>query len=161
MPLVFERTRLADIQALYGGQLHAQGDAGDAATWLCYTRHARTKADTPKTVWFASTEATTAAGTSLDLLVVENVDAAKVSGCSSAPKAFAFPTFGVPGIGATLTELKAKFGTLARDRQGNVYYNSTRALGDGSGNSVYQTLGYVMNRKGVALGIAISQQTTH
>ena len=35
------------------------------------------------------------------------------------------------------------------------------ALGDGSGNSVYQTLGYVMNRKGVVLGIAISQQTTH
>ena len=30
MPLAFEKTKLADIQATYGGQLHSQGDAGNA-----------------------------------------------------------------------------------------------------------------------------------
>jgi hypothetical protein len=159
MPLAFEKTKLDDIQAIYGGQIHAQGEGDSAASWLCYTQHARTKADTPKTVWFISTKQTAAQGKALSTLVVENVDAGKVSGCLTAPKAFTFPAFGVPSLGATYADLQARFGALTKDRQKNVYYDSTHALGDGTGQSVYEILGYRMTRKGLVNGIALSQTT--
>jgi hypothetical protein len=46
-----------------------------------------------------------------------------------------------------------------KDRQRNVYYDSAQALGDGSGQSVYEILGYRMTRKGLVNGIALSQTT--
>ena len=157
-PLVLEKTTLSEIKALMGGTSHSQGDPGSAVSWLCYTRHAATKADTPRTVWFISTSPS--APDAIDMVVVENVDATKVSGCLTAPKTFVFPSFGIPGIGASLADIKGKFGVLVRDRQHNVYYNSARALNDGSGRSVYQKLGYRLNTKGVVSGIALSQVTT-
>ena len=159
MPLAFETTKLDDIQAIYGGQIHAQGEGDSATTWLCYTQHARTKADTPKTVWFISTKQPAAKGNALSTLVVENVDAGKVSGCLTAPKAFSFPAFSVPSLGATYADLQTHFGALTKDRAKNVYYDSTHALGDGSGQSVYEILGYRMTRKGLVNGIALSQTT--
>lgn len=159
MPLVFEKTKLDDILAIYGGQIHTQGDGDSAASWLCYTQHARTKADTPKTVWFISTKEAAAKGKALSTLVVENVDAGKVSGCLTAPKAFSFPAFSVPTLGATYADLSTHFGALTKDRAKNVYYDSAHAVGDGSGQSVYEILGYRMTRKGVVNGIALSQTT--
>ena len=159
MPLAFEKTKLDDIQAIYGGQIHTQGDGDSAANWLCYTQHARTKADTPKTVWFISTKEPAAKGNALSTLVVENVDAGKVSGCLTAPKAFSFPAFSVPTLGATYADLQTHFGALTKDRAKNVYYDSAHAVGDGSGQSVYEILGYRMTRKGVVNGIALSQTT--
>ena len=67
---------------------------------------------------------------------------------------------GVPAIGASLAEIKTRFGTLIRDRQHNAYYNSTRPLNDGSGQSVYQTLGYFIDKSAHVRGIALSQMTT-
>jgi|GEM_PF-5756908 len=161
-PLQFEKTRLEDLVTAWGGTIRSQGDAGDAVSWLCYTQHARTKTDTPRTVWFTSTaEMAGPGGHTLSMVAVENVDAAKVSGCLSAPKGFAFPAFGVPAVGATLADLKQKFPTLHRDKQGNVYLDSARPLGDGSGSSVYQALGYRLNKKGKVLAITLSQVTTH
>lgn len=160
LPLQLEKTRLSDIEAAFGGQQHSQGDPANGATWLCYTQHARTKLDTPKTVWFIADDKTAAPGQTLTLIVVEDVDAGKVSGCLTAPKTFTWPAFGVPTIGATLPDIEAKLGPSPKDRQGNVYYTSTRPLSDGSGKSVYQTLGYVLNRKGAVLGLSLSQVTT-
>lgn len=160
-PLVFEKTRLDDLQAAWGGTLHAQGDGGSGVAWLCYTQHARHKTDTPRTVWFTSTNATPGAGHALGMVVIENDDAAKAGDCATAPKAFAFPTVGVPGVGASLGDIKARFPTLHRDKQGNVYFDSARPLNDGSGASIYQTLGYRLNRKGQVIAVAITQVTTH
>ncbi|MDR3473993.1 MAG: hypothetical protein P4M09_20230 [Devosia sp.] len=160
-PLVFEKTRLDDLMASYGGTIHSQGDAGNAVSWLCYTRHARHKTDTPETVWFTSTGEIAGGGHTLSMLAVENVDAGKVSGCLTAPKGFAFPSFGVPAVGSTFADLKARFATLHKDRQGNVYFDSARPLNDGSGASVYQTLGYRLNKKDKVLAIAVTQVTTH
>jgi hypothetical protein len=160
MSLVFEKTRLDDLQKAFGGTLHAQGDAGNGVTWLCFTQHAATKADTPKTVWFTSTNEMADTGYTLSMVVVQNVDAAKVSGCATAPAALSFPSFGVPALGVSLNDLKQKFGSARRDRQGNVYFNSTRPTNDGSGMSIYQSAGYFVNKKGVVTGFALSQVTT-
>lgn len=160
-PLLFEKTTLDNLVTTYGGTIHSQGDAGDAVSWLCYTQHARTRADTPRTVWFTSTSEMAGSGHTLSMVAVENVDAGRVSGCLTAPKGFTFPSFGVPAVGASFGDLKSRFKTLHRDRQGNVYFDSIRPLNDGTGSSVYQTLGYRVNRKGRILAIALSQVTTH
>lgn len=160
MPLILEKTTLDQLQQSFGGLIHAQGSGTDAVSWLCFTQHAATKRDTPTTVWFASTVPAPAAS-GVSLVVAQRVDASKASGCATAPKGFAFPAFGVPGLGATLADLKGRFGVLKRDRQGNAYFDSIRALGDGSGRSVYQTLGYAIGKKkGRVSGIALSQTTT-
>ena len=159
-PLVFEKTKLDDLQKSFGGTLHAQGDAGNGVTWLCFTRHAATRADTPRTVWFTSTNEMADAGHTLSMVVVQNVDAAKVSGCATAPANFSFPSFGLPALGAALSDIKQKFGSARRDRQGNVYFNSTRPTDDGSGTSIYQSAGYFVNKKGIVTGFALSQVTT-
>ncbi|HVW91894.1 MAG TPA: hypothetical protein VHB74_04740 [Devosia sp.] len=155
-PLAFETTHLDDLQKQFGGTLQ-KGDGDPGPTWLCLTRHARTKADTPQTVWFISSSADHGLG----LVAVEQVDAARKDGCATAPATFDFPKFGVPAPGAGLADLKARFGEAKRDKQGNVYYASARPLNDGSGNTVYQTLGYRVNRKGVVTGITMGQTTTH
>jgi len=160
MPIAFEKTTLDLIQGSYGGLLHTQGDAGNAVTWLCYTQHAKTKADIPTTVWFISDNEMAGGTDTVSTIVVENVDASKVSGCATASKTFVFPTFGIPSIGASPADLQAKFGALKRDRQHNAYYDSTRPVGDGSGKSVYQKLGYVISKKGTVSGLALSQVTT-
>lgn len=155
-PLVFEKTHLEDLQKQFGGTLQTGG--GDTGpTWLCLTRHARTKADTPQTVWFISSSADHGLG----MVAVEQVDAARKDGCATAPAGFDFPKFGVPMAGASLADLKTRFGAFKRDKQGNVYYASARPLNDGSGNTVYQTLGYRVTRKGVVTGLTMGQTTTH
>jgi hypothetical protein len=159
-PLVLEKSRLDDFQKTDGGLLHSQGDTGQGVSWLCYTQHARTKADTPHTAWLTSTNGAANVGHTLSMVVVQNVDASKVGGCATAPSGFILPTFGIPGLGSTLAELRTHFGKLHRDRQGNVYFDSTRPVGDGSGQSVYQSLGYIVTRKGVVVGVAVSQLTT-
>lgn len=160
-PLLFEKTKLDDLASHYGGTLHSSGDAGDAVTWLCLTQHAHTKADTPRTVWFTSTNEMADTGHTLSMVMVENVDAAKKDGCATAPKGFAFPTFSVPAVGATLADLKQKYGSNKRDRQGNVYYDSTLPTTDGSKLTVYQAVGYRVNKKGIVTGFALSQVTTN
>ena len=159
LPLAFEKTRLADIVALDGGTIHTQADS--SATWLCYTRHAATPKETPTTVWFTAGSTGGAAADALGMVVVENVDASRASGCTTAPSGLAFPAFGVPAIGASLRQLSGKFGSARRDRQGNVYYDSARPLNDGSGNTVYQTLGYRVTRAGKVVAISLGQTTTH
>lgn len=160
-PLLFEKTKLDDLASQYGGTLHSSGDAGDAVTWLCLTQHAHTKADTPRTVWFTSTNEMADTGHTLSMVMVENVDAAKKDGCATAPKGFVFPTFSVPAVGATLADLKQKYGSNKRDRQGNVYYDSTLPTTDGSKLTIYQAVGYRVNKKGIVTGFALSQVTTN
>jgi hypothetical protein len=160
LPLAFEKTRLADVVALAGGTIHTPIDSGSGAAWLCYTRHAATTKDKPMTVWFTAGPAA-ATGDALSMVVVETVDASRASGCATAPAGFVFPAFGVPAIGATIKDLSAKFGSAKRDRQGNVYYDSARPLNDGSGNTVYQTLGYRLTRAGKVTAISLGQTTTH
>ena len=155
LPLQFETTTLADIQHLSGGAGHATVEATGQVTWLCYTRHAATAQEMPETLWFISDAL--GAPVSLNMVVVQQVDAAKHDGCASVTKDFVFPSFGVPSIATTAAKLKAHFGALPYDKVHNVYYDSTRAATDGSNKSIYQRLGYVLTKQGVVSGIAIGQ----
>ena len=157
MPLRFETTTLADIQHLNGGAGHAIDEATDEVTWLCYTRHTTSAKMPPETVWFISNA--TGAPVSLNMVVVQQVDAANDDGCATVTPDFVFPNFGVPTIGSTAAELAAHFGILPYDNVHNLYYNSTRPTTDGSGKAIYQRLGYALSKSGIVVGIALTQTT--
>lgn len=156
-PLHFETTTLAGIQRMVGGKGHAIDEATDEVTWLCYTRQATSTKEPPETVWFISNA--TGAPVSLNMVVVQQVDAAKDDGCASVTREFVFPSFGVPAIGSTAGEIKAHFGTLPYDKVHNLYYDSTRPATDGSGKSIYQRLGYALSKSGIVVGVALGQTT--
>ena len=157
MPLLFETTTLADIQRLHGGIGHSLDEATQKVTWLCYTRQAASGKAPAETLWFISNA--TGAPVSLDMVVVQQVDAAKDDGCTTVPPDFVFPSFGVPAIGSTAAELKAHFGSLPYDNVQNLYFNSTRPTTDGAGKSIYQRLAYAMSKGGVVVGLALGQTT--
>ena len=157
IPLIFETTTLASIQHLDGGSGHAIEEATDEVTWLCYTRHATSAKPLPETVWFISNA--TGAPVILNMVVIQQIDAATDDGCASVAPDFVFPSFGVPAIGSTAAELQSHFGTLPYDNVHNLYYDSTRPTTDGGGKSIYQRLGYAMSKGGVVAGIALSQTT--
>jgi hypothetical protein len=157
VPLLFETTTLADIQRLHGGIGHSLDEATQKVTWLCYTRPATSVRAPAETVWFISNA--TGAPVTLDMVVVQQVDAAKDDGCTTVTPDFVFPSFGVPTIGSTAAEVKAHFGSLPYDNVHNLYFNSTRPTTDGAGKSVYQRLGYAMSKGGVVVGIALGQTT--
>jgi hypothetical protein len=158
LPLRFETTTLADIQRLKGGAGHALDEATQHVTWLCYTRHAEAK-EPAETVWFISNA--NGAPVSLNMVVVQQVDAAKDDGCAIVAHDFVFPSFGVPSIGRTAAELKSHFGILPYDSVHNLYFNSTRPTSDGGGKSVYQRLAYAMSKSGLVIGIALGQTTNN
>jgi hypothetical protein len=157
VPLRFETTTLAGIQRRNGGVGHAIDEATDEVTWLCYTRPATPAKGPPETVWFISNA--TGAPVSLNMVVVQQVDAAKDDGCATVTPDFLFPNFGVPTIGSSAPALRAQFGTLPYDNVHNLYYNSTRPTTDGSGKSIYQRLGYALSKTGIVVGIALTQTT--
>jgi hypothetical protein len=160
-PLTFEKTRLDDLQHQYGGFEHTQGDAGDGVTWLCYTWRLANDGSGPTTVWFMSSNEMADVGHTLSMLVVEKIDASRLGGCADAPAALVMPSFSVPALGASLTDITAKLGHAPIDRPTHsVYYDSVRARNDGSGMSVYQTLGYLLDGGETATGFALSQATT-
>jgi hypothetical protein len=159
-PLGLEQVSLDDLASRLGGSLHATGDAATGVTWLCFTQHARSRRDVPRTVWFVSSTGAATGPHALAMVIVENVDAARRDGCTTASPDFAFPSFGIPVVGARRTDLKHAFGSDRADRQGNVYYNSTRPAADGSTRSIYQRLGYRLDRAGLVTGFAIAQVTT-
>ncbi|MDR3471246.1 MAG: hypothetical protein P4M09_06110 [Devosia sp.] len=156
LQLQFERTTLEDIRAQFGGEIHSTQEATGVVSWLCYTRRGAASSRVPVTIWFISNAATPSLP--LNMVVAQETDAGKHDGCTTSPPGFTLLATGLSPLGATVGDLKAHFGMLPYDKVHNVYYNSTRPLGDGTGKSVYQRLGYAL-KAGRAVGIAVSQST--
>jgi hypothetical protein len=156
LQLQFERTTLGDIRAQFGGEIHATQEATGVVSWLCYTRKGAASGRVPVTIWFISNAAT--ASLPLNMVIAQKTDARKHDGCATAPPALTLLATGLSPIGTSVKDLKARFGMLPYDKVHNVYYNSTRAVGDGTGKSVYQRLGYAL-KGGRAVAIAVSQST--
>ncbi len=158
LKLEFEKTKLDDIKSIYGGESHFQGDAGNAVTWLCYTVPAAGKA-APTTVWFTSTSEMSGPGDTLSMVAVQRVDAAMSDGCAVAPNDFPVPGFAIPGVGASVTAIKSRFGAKLERRTSTLYFSSIHPAADDSSLSTYETIGYAV-ADGVVTAVAIIQVTT-
>lgn len=137
--VTLQSTKLKDIQKAFGGTLQQAGDGAGRADWICYGFESGT-------VWFISS----ALG-GFEFVMMVAAEAGKPSkGCDPAPAGFAFPDFGIPGIGASTADLKAQFGAASGSK---VSYRSDRP---GGYSDIAQYIGYVL-KGGKVAGIGVGE----
>lgn len=137
--VTLQSTKLKDIQKAFGGTLQQAGDGSARADWLCYGAEGGT-------VWFLSN----ALG-GFEFVMMVAAEAGKPSAaCDPAPANFAFPDFGIPGIGASTADLKAAFGKASG---GKISYRSDRP---GGYADIAQYIGYVI-KGGKVAGIGVGE----
>jgi hypothetical protein len=149
MEIVFESTNLTDIQKAFGGTLHDQGEAGGHIIWICYGRG-------EQTMWFYS-DSEMAHGT-VSLVAIESRSPLAEWGCAVAPANLTALDFGVPGTGAPLNDITARYGTSPPDSNGRFSYSGDTPLGDGSESVKFQELVFEAH-DGVITAVAASQET--
>jgi hypothetical protein len=151
LTIMLEQTRLEEVQNAFGGTIQNDGDAGNGIYWLCY-------AGADATLWFSSfmgmadgavSQVTSEAGTGH----------AATSGCSKAPAILTAIDFGLPDLGAPLTELTAKFGKVEAD-VGLYSYSNVRRSAESPDFEVFQYL-IVTAPEGKISGISVGQVTSN
>jgi hypothetical protein len=106
-----QHTRLAEIRKVFGGTIMSSGDADSLANWLCYHTDGSGKAPAADT-WFISN--ILGGGEFVMIVAVQAAKPDRVPADSvAAPKNFALPDRGSPGLGASLGDLKAAFGAAS------------------------------------------------
>jgi hypothetical protein len=107
MRINLQHTKLADIRKAFGGTIQTQGDDKSIARWLCYQTDGKKGAATD--TWFISN--VLGGG---EFVMIVAVQEAPMGGmpadCEAAPAKFTPPNMGIPGIGASSSDLKAAFG---------------------------------------------------
>jgi hypothetical protein len=107
MRVTLQHTRLADIRKTFGGTISTQGDNKTLVNWLCYQTDGKKGPATD--TWFISN--ILGGG---EFVMIVAVQAAPAGGmpadCQAAPAKFSAPQMGIPGIGASVSDLKQAFG---------------------------------------------------
>jgi hypothetical protein len=107
MRMTLQHTKLSDIRKAFGGTIQTQGDDKSIARWLCYQTDGKKGPATD--TWFISN--VLGGG---EFVMIVAVQAAPMGGmpadCQPAPAKFTAPSMGIPGIGASSSDLKAAFG---------------------------------------------------
>ena len=105
-----QHTKLTQVKKQFGGNIQTQGGAGTLANWLCY--HTDGKNGPASNTWFISN--ILGGGEFVMIVAVQAADPGRIpSDCEAAPKTFKAPDLGIPGLGATLSDLKAAFGAAS------------------------------------------------
>jgi hypothetical protein len=152
-----QHTRLSDVQRAFGGTILAQGSGMGAAHWLCYETDGA-KGTQAARVWFMSN--VLGGGEFVMMVAAEATGGGGGGGCSPAPRGFAIPELGIPGIGSTTADLRGHFGSAQVGSHSDVSYRSDRPARDGLGTaSDAQYIGYVVNG-GVVVGVGVGETTT-
>ncbi|MDR3475165.1 MAG: hypothetical protein P4M09_26235 [Devosia sp.] len=148
MRVQLQRTKLSEIQHVYGGTIYEEGQGMGAAHWLCYAG--------PKvTTWFMSNML---GGGEFVMMAAVQAGAAAGS-CDAAPANLPLPEMGIPGLGATTAELKEKFGSATLGSHSDVSYRADRPAKDGLGTANdAQYIGYVV-RGGAVVGVGVGETT--
>ncbi|MEO7222169.1 MAG: hypothetical protein ABIY37_06825 [Devosia sp.] len=138
-----QTTKMKDIQKAFGGTIQSTSEA----TWLCYH-----SADT--NTWFISNAF---GGQEFVMMVAVEVNSKMPEDCEEPNAKFAAPVFDVPGVGASLADLKAHFGAANGSK---IAYRSDRP---GGYTDIAQYLGYMLKGgKVIAIGVGeTSIPTTH
>ena len=141
-----QRTRLSDIQRAYGGTIYEEGQGMGVARWLCYQ-------GPQASTWFMSNML---GGGEFVMMVASQVGPA---GGSCDQKDVPLPQMGIPGLGSSLSDLKAKFGVPPVGSHSDVSYRSDRPAKDGLGTANdAQYIGYVVRGSSVT-GVGVGETT--
>lgn len=141
-----QRTKLKDIQKVLGGTVQTAGDGAGRADWLCYTGD-------KATTWFISNAL---GGFEFVMMAATEATGKPIKTCDAAPEALGIPDYGVPGVGASTAELKAKFGGAAV-RGNKLSYRADEPGADalGTANNA-QYLGYLL-KGGKVVGLGVGE----
>jgi len=141
-----QRTRLEEVQRVYGGTIYEEGGGMNLARWLCYQ-------GPQATTWLMSN---TLGGGEFIMMVATQAGPA---GGSCDEKDVPPPQMGIPGLGNSLSQLKAHFGVATVGSHSDVSYRSDRPAKDGLGTaSDAQYIGYVV-RGGTVTGVGVGETT--
>lgn len=105
-----ETSRLSDLASSFGGTEQHWGEAGEAASWLCYTEGAQT-------LWFYA-DSEMGSGTVTGIGIDARDAAPAGASCTDFPGAHMDVDFDAPLIGASADEVRARFGPSAADARG-------------------------------------------
>lgn len=138
--ITLQHTRLSEVQHAFGGTIYDEGSGMGAAHWLCY--------EGPQaTTWFMSN---IEGGDEFVMMVATSAGGAE-GNCDRAPAGFTPPEMGIPGLGASLADLKAHFGSATVGSHGDVSYRVDRPARDGLGTADdAQYVGYILRGDTVA-----------
>jgi hypothetical protein len=150
--IYLEVTPLQTLQAKLGGVIQSGGDAGGAASWVCFTGLAR---KTPIVFWFIS-NGEMGNGTVSQVAIQRNT-VGRPEGCSKAPRKLTTVDFGVPSFGSSQQAITHHFGGGPVGRAGVVNYVSERPVeGPSPGCTRMQGVQYLIRKSRVST-ISVTQ----
>ncbi|MDO8359726.1 MAG: hypothetical protein Q7T08_06765 [Devosia sp.] len=140
MKMELQHTKLTDIRKAFGGTIQTQGENKTLVSWLCYQTDG--SKDPATATWFISN--ILGGGEFVMIVAVQAANLAKMPGdCEAASPKFAAPNLGIPGVGATLAELKAAFGAA---RGNKIAYRADEPGADALGTAMNaQYIGYMLS----------------
>jgi len=141
LKMELQHTKLAQVKKLFGGTVLTQGDNKTLGSWLCYHTDGGGKSEAAST-WFISN--ILGGGEFIMIVAVQAANPGQIPGdCQAAPKNFQIPNLGIPGLGASLSDLKAKFGAASGS---NIAYRADEPGADALGTALNaQYIGYIMS----------------
>jgi hypothetical protein len=148
-----DEARLDSVREAFGGTTqHAVADNGAPLDWLCYQHNdIRT--------WFLSWGDFDKGGGVLTSLIAEETIAADApeAGCRTVDDVFVpVAGNGIPGVGATLADLKSRFGIAEPDKDGKVsYFNQATVAEDGNSWTMTKNVYYLI-KNGIVVSVAFS-----
>lgn len=133
-----QHTQLATIKKAFGGQIRSQGSGSGIANWLCY----HTDKGQPSNTWFISNSL--GGGDFVMIVAVQATNAGQVpADCDPAPAKFAAPNLGIPGLGASSSDLRAAFGGVSGSK---IAYRADVPAADALGTALTaQYIGYILS----------------
>lgn len=149
LPVMLEKTLLADVGNALGGTVHDAGGADKRAYWLCYDLGGRT-------LWFVSNTGT--AGGAVSSVVIEATPALSEWGCSTSTVDVI--DLGIPGLGAKLSEVTAALGEPPGETSGRFAYQGEAADPITPDRTALQTIDYRV-KDGVVDAISINQLSSN
>ena len=141
LKMELQHTKLSQIKKTFGGTLRTQGDNKTLVNWLCYHTDGSGKTQAANT-WFISN--ILGGGEFVMIVAVQAADPGRIPGaCAAAPKNFQLPSMGIPGLGASSSDLKAEFGAASGN---SIAYRADEPGRDALGTALnVQYIGYMMS----------------
>jgi len=136
-----QHTKLAQVKKLFGGTIMSQGENKTLVNWLCYHTDGSDKSPAANT-WFIAN--ILGGGEFIMIVAVQAASPGQIPGdCVAAPKNFQVPNLGIPGLGASAADLKAKFGAASGSKIG---YRADEPGADALGTALNaQYIGYILS----------------
>jgi hypothetical protein len=141
LKMELQHTKLAQVKKLFGGSVMTQGENKTLVKWLCYHTDGGGKTQAANTRFISNI---LGGGEFVMIVAVQAANPGQIPGdCQAAPKNFQNPNLGIPGLGASLADLKAKFGAASGS---SIAYRADEPGADALGTALNaQYIGYMLS----------------